>query len=270
MGLAPHSAAKDALLRMRWGLSPAVTSSAAATSGPTPQAPSRAGLACSQSSSSSASSWAISPVRAWWRRARDRRAVLAAAVTWSGLRSGRQRVHVSTSEAVPCPARRSLRCSPAVTIRPAVWLAAWVRDLTAERRATESILIASTGPSADFGTAAAWPLSAARAAASASTASVLPRRRRVWRFGRLALDRVDVGGCEMAGEAGAVRAGALNADARDTAVRAEPAQQICVAVGVGCELSGVQQPPGGVDRCGDMDVLVGAGPRRISRFGPVS
>ena len=55
-----------------------------------------------------------------------------------------------------------------VTIRPAIWLAAWVRDLTAERRATESILMASTGPSADFGTAAAWPLSAARAAASAS------------------------------------------------------------------------------------------------------
>ena len=99
---------------------------------------------------------------------------------------------------------------------------------------------------------------------------MLARRRRVGRFGRLALDHVDVGGCEMAGEAGAVRAGALNADARDTAVRAEPPQQICAAVGVGCELSGVPQPPRGVDRCGDMDVLVGAGPRRISRFGPVS
>ena len=59
-----------------------------------------------------------------------------------------------------------------MTIRPAIWLAAWVLAVTAERRATESILIASTGPSADFGTAAACPLSAARAAASASTASV--------------------------------------------------------------------------------------------------
>ena len=88
VGLASHSAATDASLRMRWGLSPAVASSAAATSGPTPQAPSRAGLACSQSSSGSASRWAVSPVRAWWRRARDRRAVVAAAVTWSGLGSG--------------------------------------------------------------------------------------------------------------------------------------------------------------------------------------
>ena len=35
-GLAPHRAAKDASEVRRWGLSPAVTSSAAAASGPTP------------------------------------------------------------------------------------------------------------------------------------------------------------------------------------------------------------------------------------------
>ena len=52
-GLVPHSAAKDASLRIRSGLSPAATSSAAAASGPTPQAPSSAGLACSHSASRS-------------------------------------------------------------------------------------------------------------------------------------------------------------------------------------------------------------------------
>ena len=144
-------------------------------------------------------------------------------------------------------------------------------DRGALLRHAEHHVSACTGPYADCGTTAAWPLSAARAAASASTASVLPQRRHVGRFVTARLDHVDVGGCEMAGEAGAVRAGALNADVRDTAVRAEPVQQICVAVGVGCELSGAPpQPPRGVDRCGDMDALVRAGPRRLSRFGPAT
>ena len=44
-GLAPQSAANDASLRIRAGLSPAAMSSEAAVSGPTPQAPMRAGLA---------------------------------------------------------------------------------------------------------------------------------------------------------------------------------------------------------------------------------
>ena len=56
----------------------------------------------------------------------------------------------------------------------------------------------------------------------------------------------------MTGEAGAVRAGALNADARDTAVP-EPAQQICVAVGVGANSAVCRS-------LGDMDVLVGVDP----------
>ena len=45
MGLAPQSAAKDASLRRRSGLSPAATSSAPATSGPTPGAANKAGAA---------------------------------------------------------------------------------------------------------------------------------------------------------------------------------------------------------------------------------
>lgn len=67
-------------------------------------------------------------------------------------------------------------------MRASIWLAATVRALTAERRATLRARIASARPSADFGAVVASPLSTARAAASASTASVLPRRRQFWRL----------------------------------------------------------------------------------------
>ena len=67
MGQTPHSAAKDPSVRIRSGLSPAATSSADATSAPTPRAPSSAGLACSHSRSSSASSSSISVLTGVWR-----------------------------------------------------------------------------------------------------------------------------------------------------------------------------------------------------------
>lgn len=55
----------------------------------------------------------------------------------------------------------------------------WVRALMVEALATLNIRSISTGPSPDFAVALARPLSTARAAASASKGSVLPRRRRV-------------------------------------------------------------------------------------------
>ena len=54
------------------------------------------------------------------------------------------------------------------------WLAAWVQALTADPPATRSIQIPSTGPSPLLELVAASPLSAARAAASASVVSDLP------------------------------------------------------------------------------------------------
>ena len=69
-GLAPHNAAKDASVVRRLGLSPAVTSKAAAVSGPTPGAESSAGLAREQRRVISLSSSLISVVSAWQRRAR--------------------------------------------------------------------------------------------------------------------------------------------------------------------------------------------------------
>ena len=69
---------------------------------------------------------------------------------------------------------------------------AWVRALVAERRATVSILIASTGPLPLLGTAVACPLRTARAAAWASVVSVLPNRRRSCRLGRFTSSHLDI------------------------------------------------------------------------------
>jgi hypothetical protein len=62
-------------------------------------------------------------------------------------------------------------------------LAAWVRALSAPRRATRKARRASTAPSLDLGAPEASPFNAALAAASASVGSDLPRRRRTWRLG---------------------------------------------------------------------------------------
>ena len=74
--------------------------------------------------------------------------------------------------------------SGAVTTRACNSLAAWVRALSADWRATRNVRTISLGPSPVLGWAVAVPASTARAAASASTESDLPRRRRVRRSGR--------------------------------------------------------------------------------------
>ena len=201
MGLAPQSAANDASLRIRWGLSPAATSSAEATSAPTPQVPSSAGLARSHSASSSASSPSISAVSARWRLASARSARLAAPAAGSPAASRRHRAQTLTISGVLSPRSRSLRCSGAVTATALIWLAATVRALTAERRASDSVRIASTHPSADLGTAVASPLSAARAAVSASTVSVLRAAAPRLAVRAVHLHHLDAGRGEVPGEA---------------------------------------------------------------------
>ena len=64
------------------------------------------------------------------------------------------------------------------------WLNVAIRSDAADRQATCSTRIASTSPSRLFGRPNAWPDNAARAAATASTGSDLPSRRRTCRFGR--------------------------------------------------------------------------------------
>ena len=68
--------------------------------------------------------------------------------------------------------------SGAVSMRLCSWFAAAVRAFIAPARATRSWRSASTGPVPVLGITVASPARTARAAASASTGSDLPRRRR--------------------------------------------------------------------------------------------
>jgi hypothetical protein len=73
----------------------------------------------------------------------------------------------------------------AVTNSALVALIAWVRARIAVARATRSERIISTCPVPALGATVAWPACTARAAASASSGSDLPRRRRAARSQRL-------------------------------------------------------------------------------------
>ena len=70
------------------------------------------------------------------------------------------------------------------------------------------------------------------------------------------VDDVDAGSREVPGEARAVGAGSLHADALDAAVAAEPSQQRRVAGGVRFERDAAQDPPGAVKSGGNVGVLV--------------
>lgn len=67
---------------------------------------------------------------------------------------------------------------------------------------------------------------------------------------------------EVAGQAGAPRAGALHADGFDVAEAAQPTPHSPVAASGGRELLGAQYPAAPVDSGGDMKVLVGVHPAR--------
>jgi hypothetical protein len=75
------------------------------------------------------------------------------------------------------PANESRSRGSAQTSTALSWLIAWVRDLAADALASLNKRTISTGPSPVLALAVAWPESTARAAASASMVSVLPRRR---------------------------------------------------------------------------------------------
>ncbi|MFI6435031.1 hypothetical protein [Streptomyces sp. NPDC050759] len=114
----------------------------------------------------------------------------------------------------------------------------------------------STGPSHALAVAVARPDSAARAAASVSMASVLPRRRRT-AVGLVDLGHLDALGAEVAGRRGAVGAGALHPGSSKGAERACPGDELLIALGGGREDAAVQgDAEGGDDGCG-VDVLVG-------------
>ena len=83
------------------------------------------------------------------------------------------------------PSNCSRSSAAAMTMMDLSVCIAWVFALTAASRAILRCRIISTVLVPVFGSAAAWPERTARAAASASSMSVLPFRRRVLRSGRL-------------------------------------------------------------------------------------
>ena len=95
---------------------------------------------CAQRPRICLSTCVISVFRFWYRRARCRSAFFAyAVVVCASL--GRNAAQTLTCARILEPRSWCLTCSGAVMTRAWIWLAAWVRALTPERRATRSILV---------------------------------------------------------------------------------------------------------------------------------
>ena len=137
------------------------------------------------------------------------------------------------------------------------WLIAWVRDLTAEARASRNMRSISTGPSAvlavrvgpggQHGAGGGDGVDGVGLAVAAAGGAVGP----------VDLDHGDAAAAQVSGQGSAVGAGALHPGAVQHAEAAGPGQQLAVAGGGGRE-GGVGDlgAEGGDDR-GDVDVLVG-------------
>jgi len=133
----------------------------------------------------------------------------------------------------------------------------WVRSLRALRLATISVRIASTAPSRPFGTPAARPDCAARAALTASSGSdsplpvpvlpVLPVR-------AVYLHDPHARRGQVPGQARAVAAGALNTDHGEVPEPGQPLQQAAVTRRRSRELPDAQQLADGIERGGDMHI----------------
>ena len=78
------------------------------------------------------------------------------------------------------------------------------------------------------------------------------------------LHHLDAGRGEVPGQARTVGSGALDSDTAHSAPRLQPAGELVIAAGIGRELRRAQQPPGRVDRGGDMNVFVGVDPAEDS------
>ena len=81
------------------------------------------------------------------------------------------------------------------------------------------------------------------------------------------LDHVDVSVHQVAGQAGAVGAGAFDADLVDRPEPTQPHDEVVVARSGGGELVGVQQGAPFVERSDNMDVAVSVDAARDSRRG---
>ena len=131
-----------------------------------------------------------------------------------------------------------------------------VRAFTAESRATLSWRIISTAPSAVLGIAVDWPANTDRAATSASTVSDLPAARRVRRVAPIDFHDTMPRSTHRTRQAGAIAAGAFDAERLEPPVCLGPRDQGLVAPRIGHERLVAETDPPGVDRHRDVDMLM--------------
>ena len=180
----------------------------------------------------------------------------AGGVADGAARTGPQYASSRTRAVTVCPANRARRSSGPVRTRDLAWLMVWVRSARALRLATISARIASTAPSRPFGAPRARPDWAARAALMHPAGRTCPAG--AGPGGRSGPPRRP--GCrprDVAGQACAVAAGALDPDQGDGPEPAQPAEQAGVAGRGDRELLHAEQSPDGVQRGGDVRVGVG-------------
>ena len=117
--------------------------------------------------------------------------------------------------------------------------------------------MASTLPSLVLAAPPVSPDCAARAAAIASWGSGFPRLGRRCRLGRSTSNDCDTLAVEMAGETGAVAAGAFDTDELQRAEPTQPGQRLAIALSGGLEALHAQQRAAFVERSNDVHVEVG-------------
>jgi hypothetical protein len=147
-----------------------------------------------------------------------------------------------------------------VRIRALAWLIARVRSPAALRLATISARSAPAEPSRPFGAPRARPDWAARAALTASKGAGLALPAAVLPAGTVDLHDPDTRRGDVAGQAGAVAAGAFDPDQAHSPEPAQPAKKAGVAGRGGRELPDTEQPPDPIKRGADVHVGVSVHP----------
>ncbi len=134
---------------------------------------------------------------------------------------------------------------------------ALTRAWRAERLATTRTRMASTAPSLDLGLAARSTTQGGPGGFDGVEGVGLAAAPALLAVGSVDLDDLDASPAQVAGQARAIGAGALNADLGDVAERLEPAQQRLVAGRIGGEALCAEQSTQRIERCGHMDVAMG-------------
>jgi hypothetical protein len=161
-----------------------------------------------------------------------------------------------------CPVKRARRSSGPVRTRALAWPLAWVRSPAALRPSAVSARIAPAAPSRPLDAPQARPDWAARAALTASSGVGLALAAAVLPAGTAGLHDPDASRGDVAGQAGAVAAGALDPGQAHGPEPAQPAQQAAVSGRGGRELPDPRQPSDGIERSRDLHVRVGDPLRR--------